>query len=301
MQTWQGKAVRDGLKSFIPLQETLRTVVRRLRPYRTDPRNDGSLVVDALNQVRLLQSLGVAISGADVVELGTGWKPFLPLLYSRCGAARVTTVDQERLMDAATFRHGLGLLARYRAELADLEGCTPWWDDDGRAQSLAELTAAHRIDYRAPADIRDLPTASADLLVSRDVLEHIPEHLLEDMARHWRRVLRPGGRMCHTIDLSDHWEHLDKSISRVNFLQYAGGWWNLTGLNAQNFQNRLRRFEYVRMFQASGFEVQVSTGYADRKAAAALGGLRLCPRYRGVAPGELAVLSTTIVAVRSSL
>ena len=95
--------------------------------------------------------------------------------------------------------------------------------------------------------------------------------------------------MCHTIDMSDHFEHQDKSISRVNFLQYRPWIWKLACLEPQLFQNRLRRFEYENMLLEEGYEIRLMTGDADADAMAALGRMNVCARYGDVPVEELAM------------
>jgi hypothetical protein len=133
-------------------------------------------------------------------------------------------------------------------------------------------------------------------VVSRGVLEHIPETVLEHIIRHSASVLTPDGYACHTIDLSDHWEHCDKSISRVNFLQYDGLAWKFAGLNPQNFQNRLRRFEYVDLLARNNFKILSASGDPHQGALKALETLPLCVRYRNVPHHELAVMGAQIIA-----
>ena len=59
----------------------------------------------------------------------------------------------------------------------------------------------------------------------------------------------------HTVDNSDHWERVDKSISKVNLLQYSDFVFRLTWLNSQNYQNRMRHPEYVTLARKAGFSV----------------------------------------------
>jgi hypothetical protein len=96
--------------------------------------------------------------------------------------------------------------------------------------------------------------------------------------------------------MSDHWEHGDKSISRVNFLTYDGLLWKLACLNVQNYQNRLRQFEYLSLLRQHNFEILTATGVPNPTARNDLASASINPRYRGVSPDELAILDTTIVA-----
>lgn len=286
MKAWHVKLLRDNMKMAIPFQDTVRRWKRSLAPYQSNPKNDDGLVRDGKTIVALLERLGIAVRGADVVEIGSGWVPALPLTLREAGARSITTLDQERLMDATTFRHALRLVAK-------ASGKAPPADSQARHE---DLLADSGIDYRAPANFTDLPDGCADIIVSRAVLEHVSEPDLRAIARHSMRILRPGGAICHLIDMSDHWEHKDKTISRVNFLRYEQPFWRVTGINPQNYQNRLRAFEYVALFREAGFRGMTVEGEPDADALKALKTLPLCARYRSVAHDELAVLTATIVA-----
>jgi SAM-dependent methyltransferase len=301
MQAWKRKAALDAVKSFIPFQPFLRRVKRTLSPYQTNPKNDSSLLCDGLQQLTALDELSIQLAGAEIIEIGTGWNPVLPLLYSLSGAKKITTVDQERLLDVHLARAALA----YIAENVGDHNCPhrlamPLPVNNLRSDkvTLDAFLGDFRIVYHAPFDFMQLPEGCADLIVSRAVLEHIPVPVLMRIFAHSHRVLRPGGVICHTIDMSDHWEHGDKTISRVNFLKYDGLPWKLTCLNVQNYQNRLRRFEYLSILKENNFEILSATGVPNAAARNDLASARINLRYRDVPVDELAILDTTIIARR---
>lgn len=300
LRRWHRKAAVDGLKALIPFQSAARRIKRVIFPYETQPDRDRDLVEDAREQILKLCAYGVGLRGATVVEIGTGWNPVLPLMLRLYGAERVITVDQERLLDERTLRTGIATLTRTRDLFEDRlarAGLTANFAAiEMRGDGLERTLADGRIDYRAPADFRDLPDAIADIIVSRDVLEHVPPRLLSGIMSASRRILKDGGIVCHKIDMTDHWEHLDKSISPINFLQYDGPLWRLTGLNPQNYQNRLRRFEFIALAASSGFDVIGADGHPDARAVSALKTMPVMRRYAGIPHDELAVLHTTLVA-----
>ena len=301
MTAWQVKAAKDSLKAVLPFQGYLRRAKRSVSPYASNPDRNRHLLGDSLRQIAALRGLGIDVTGRAVVEIGSGWVPILPLIYRLFGAARVVTVDQERLIDSAQivqtvkFIHdNIGAVShKLNFPAPPLPGSLT-----SPAVPLEEFFLRARIEYKAPFNFLELQRNSADMVVSRDVLEHIPEAILTRIVNHSFDMLRPGGIACHTIDMSDHWQHVDSSIPKVNFLQYNGMWWKIAGMNSQNFQNRLRRFEYVDIFRNAGFEIIDMSGAADVSALEALGGMRLCARYASVAKEELAILSTTIIARR---
>ncbi len=300
LRKWHKKAVIDGLKSLIPFQNTARRLKRKLFPYETQPDRDRDLVEDARDQLLKLAELGVKIEGATVVEIGTGWNPVLPLMLRLYGAGKVITLDQERLLDGRTVQTGIDSLSRMRALFEDrlaAAGLTANFNVlKVSADTWERALFDCNIDYRAPADFRQLSDRIADIIISRDVLEHVPPELLTGIMTASHRILKDDGVICHKIDMTDHWEHLDKSISPINFLKYDGLAWKLTGLNPQNYQNRLRRFEFVEMAQRGGFNVISAGGKPDHRALSALKSMPVISRYARVPHDELAVLHTTLVA-----
>lgn len=305
VRKWHRKAVIDGLKSLIPFQNAARRLKRKIFPYETQPDRDRDLVEDARDQLLKLAELGVKIEGATVVEIGTGWNPVLPLMLRVYGAGKVITLDQERLLDGHTVQTGIETLSRMRGLFEDrlaAAGLTARFDVLNVSADTGERALfACNIDYRAPADFRQLSDRIADIIISRDVLEHVPPELLTGIMTASYRILKDDGIICHKIDMTDHWEHLDKSISPVNFLKYDGLAWKLAGLNPQNYQNRLRRFEFVEMARRGGFNVIAATGDPDNRALNALKTMPVISRYATTPHDELAVLHTTLVARKKQL
>lgn len=127
-------------------------------------------------------------------------------------------------------------------------------------------------------------------------MEHIPPGILRQILREFRRILKPDGVMAHVIDNSDHWEHKDKSISRVNFLKFNDLQWNLVNFHRLFYQNRLRHSDYVLMFQNLGFDVVMEKGEVCERSRVALAELQLDRRFRGYDRDDLATITSHIVA-----
>lgn len=300
MTSWKTRAALGALKSMLPFKPQLRQLKRNLFPYETNPKNDPGLLDQSLRQVGALADLGISVKGKTVVELGTGWLPILPLVYRMAGAARVITVDQERLTDRHTFANAIRSIQHGLDREIRNTGVEPGLFDRTRlpaaASDLRSLCEQAQVELKSPFDFNDMPTDSCDIVASRTVLEHISESGLQRIFRSTKRILRAGGVMCHTIDMSDHREHLDKSISRVNFLKYRPWIWRLACADPQLYQNRLRRFEYETMLHELGFDILLMTGTPDAGALQALADISVCGRYKGVRSEALAILDATIIA-----
>lgn len=139
-----------------------------------------------------------------------------------------------------------------------------------------------------------------DLVISRATLEHVPEDQLRVFLAQFHRILRPGGATCHLIDNSDHWQHDDKSLSRVAFLRYEEtDWvWRLAQMNTQGFQNRLRHSDYRALLEEAGFRTVLAQGTPDPKCLDDLRSLPLAARFRGKPAEDLAILTSLYVAVK---
>ncbi len=297
------KGVAAALKGAIPrrFRRALRQLKRAFVPYRSNPQNDQGLLSDATEMVAKLQHAGAKLSGSTVVEIGSGWVPMLPLVFRMAGAREVITIDQERLMDRHTFRYAASFVRDELALVASRAGrelplfdtkllqCRP----DGRLEDLCRDAG---ITYLAPGDFMDMGTGIADLIVSRTVLEHVPEDALRRIFLRAATVIRPGGLMCHWIDMSDHFEHRNKSLSRLDMLQYSDQEWSARTRDPQDYQNRLRRFDYVRLLAETGWEIIKLTGEPNLKALEDLRGMNLMPRYANVSPDELSILTSMIIA-----
>lgn len=74
------------------------------------------------------------------------------------------------------------------------------------------------IVYLAPADAAniDLPDKSVDCHISTTVFEHIPREDIKRVLKEAKRILKKDGVAIHFIDLSEHFQYKDKSITAIN-------------------------------------------------------------------------------------
>ena len=205
--------IRDGLKSLVPGSRHLRQWVRKIQPYRSWPQNDDLALLQGLQIVSIAHNHG--LTNGVIMEVGTGWIPTIPHLFLAAGAQRILLTDIERLADEQTFTHGRKLAATKLQSLSDKVGTE-------KKTLCANLSKPDHFDYRCPPRTEELASDSIDLIYSRTVLEHIEPETLVQLQQEWYRLLRPGGFCIHIIDHSDHFEHRDKLLTRLNFLQLSG-------------------------------------------------------------------------------
>jgi SAM-dependent methyltransferase len=210
-------------------------------------------------------------------------------MLKACGAERVILTDIELLSDSTTFRHASDLVEKSLDRLADVSGVE-------RELLKTNLFRVNFEEYRSPPRLDELQSNSVDLVYSRTVLEHIPKSVLKKLLVEWSRLLNPGGFCIHFIDNSDHFQHRDKSLSRLNFLTLSDRAWKFACFNPQNYQNRLRHSDYLKLFSNAGFDLVYVKGKLDTQALADLDHLVIDKKFTGYDREDLAILTSVIVA-----
>lgn len=190
-----------------------------------------------------------AISGAQVsLEFGAGRGLLTPLLLGAAGAKTAYAYDLQRLANLDQVNHVLARLGALRNET---------WKP---VTSFEELRENYNVDYRAPGDARatGLDDNSVDLIYSTATLEHIPPASIREILGECKRILKPEGRMCFTIDYHDHYASADPSIGYMNFYQFGEREWRKFN-PPTHYQNRLRHSDYVSIFQGEGLQILEQT------------------------------------------
>lgn len=301
VKKWWLKCLAQVLLSNMPRGQSVNRLLssrKRARWFDTHGFNQG------LHQVQLLEGAGFSLENKTVLEFGTGWKPVIPFVYRMAGAAKVILCDKTPHLTSdnllATIDH-----VRNRAETA----AEHLGIDVARALAVLPRTASHSFpelldecgfEYHAPADMREtpFPDAAIDCIASRAVLEHVPEADIGPIMSEIGRLLKPQGVTIHTIDHSDHWQHRDASISRVNFLKFSDTWWRIIN-SPLNFQNRMRSSEHTSLIEAAGFRLIKVEAPVDETARADATRIKLHERWARLSPEQIAVLTTHVVAGKS--
>lgn len=194
-------------------------------------------------------------------ELGTGWFPIVPILLFIEGAEKVFTWDVQALIREQNLKTTIGkFLENYEKghipipeqKLQVLQYC---YEEVDRS-SVEEVLPLMKIKP-VVGDARSsmLEDQSIDLILSNNTFEHIEESVLRQILREFKRIARPGGIMSHFIDLTDHFSHLDKSISKFNFLKFSPGTWQWIDNDVQP-QNRLRITDYRKIYEEEGVPIE---------------------------------------------
>jgi len=298
---WQVKCVIDNCKGLLPFQNQLRKAKRHLFSYQPCLPRGRYAVEQGLVQIHWIREALGTLRGKSILEIGSGWEPLIPLLFFLCGAEHVYLTDSTHLLDVASLRATLMSLRANRDLIIDSLGLAPKTFDDKLAHdpiSTADFLSRFRFTYFAPCDCGHLPLpdSSLDSVTSRAVFEHIPADIIREILGESQRVLKPGAVMCHLVDNSDHWEHGDKRISRVNFLRFEEREFRLTYLNKLNYQNRLRHRDYVEMLLENRFQIIRDEREIDQRSLEELRTLPLAIRFRSYSPEDLATTDSYLLA-----
>jgi SAM-dependent methyltransferase len=298
---WQAKCLIDNCKGILPFQAKLRALKRRIVPYQSSLARGTYAIEEGMIQIGWLSEALGTLERKTVLEIGSGWEPLIPLLFSLCRADRVYLTDSTSLLDRDTLCGAIRSLAANQERILETLHLAPL--DFGSTfksepSSAADFLDQHRFTYLAPCDCRHLafPGSTLDIVTSRAVFEHIPPSIIEEILRESYRLLKPGGLTCHFIDNSDHWEHGDKRITRVNFLRFGDRAFRWTHLNSLNYQNRLRHIEYVEMLQKCGFEIIREERTIDARSLAAIAKFPLASRFQRFDAEELATVDSRLLA-----
>ena len=103
-----------------------------------------------------------------------------------------------------------------------------------------------------------------------------------------KRILKKDGTAIHFIDLSDHFQHQDKSITGINFLRYSEKEWERIAGNEFAYCNRLRVSDYFGLFERLGFDVCRKEVQEDKEARESMeNGFRVDEKFRGYSVDEI--------------
>jgi SAM-dependent methyltransferase len=284
-----GGYVNDGLQ-------------RRYGGLRHFEKNIADKLEDWRLSMRYLRQVGFGLDGANVIEIGTGWYPTLPICFSLVGAKRVLTYDISRHMDAGLTFRMLAALEPHLNSIAEAGGRRPE-DTRARYQELLQakdlkgLLDRAGVEYCAPADTRatGTPANSADLVYSNSVLEHVPKQVIQSLMKEIMRMLRPGGLTLHNVGCNDHYAFVDRRISFVNYLRYSEARWSRWN-NRLQYQNRLRAPEFLEMAAEAGLEViykQVAVRPGTREA---LAKFKVAPEFQRFSMEHMAITTVDFIA-----
>jgi SAM-dependent methyltransferase len=254
------------------------------------------------------------IRGARVLEVGPGETIGVALRFLGSGAEQVTAVDKFVPLETSTFHQRL-----YKELVRGLPG-----DEQARIRSAVSLDGTvrpdpGRLNYVYGEGMEEtaarLPPESFDVIVSNAVMEEVYD--TDRMFESLDRLLKPGGRQVHVIDLGDYGMFSKYGFHPLEFLTIPDGVYRYM-VEASGQPNR-RPLDYYRRVMASrGYhtrifrtwvvgspqrlpeyvtDLQSGRDYSDRQVALVSEiRPRLLPRYRELPDVDLLTRSILLVA-----
>lgn len=282
---WRLKVAKQAVLARVPFGHTLRRIKRQFLGYDPDPENLRDTLSCLTQMQQALQRLNRSFEGATVLEIGSGWFPTIPIMLAVDGARRVIMSDLNPHMDDVTFA----------STLRFLKGLMPTNQRLNAITSLSDLP----ITYLAPFDATAVPSGTIDYVISRTVLEHIPPDNLVDLLETLRPKLAPTGLMVHLVDHSDHLEHTDKSLSKINFLTWSKRKHAFVNFLTMEGENRLRHHEYHPIFEGAGYRVVSTAAEVHEPTRTMVRSLQLVSPYSSMSPDQLATVTSLYVLAPS--
>jgi len=268
---WIAKALVQAALARVPYGESINHQLQRMRGYDEElPLNVSRLQ----HMVKVVSDFGLDVRGSEIVEVGTGWTPTLPIGLCLLGGTVHTYDHVAHLRPAA-----IDQVLKYYKGIGWLDAIDPT-----------------RMRYKAPADAgaTGLENETIDLFFSIAVLEHVPLAGIRAIFREAHRVLKPAGLTYHHIGLHDHFANFDSTISVLNFLKFGDRTWNILGQNKIQYHNRLRASDFDRLLAEFGFAILS----AERKVSA-LPNMRVAGRFSSYSPEDLGTYSLTVCGRKS--
>jgi hypothetical protein len=282
---WRLQVLKQTALARVPFGDALRRLKRRWFGYRPDPENLRVTRSNLDQMSTALAALGRSFDGATVLEIGSGWFPTIPIMLALGGAKRIVMTDLTPHMDDATFAATVGFLR------SDLPA-------ERRLDSIARCSDLP-ITYLAPFNVDRVPDGTVDYIISRTVLEHISPSDLVHLFIALRPKLTNDGMMVHVVDNSDHLEHNDKAISRINFLTWTARKHAAINFLLRSGENRLRHHEYPPLFESAGFRVVSASCEIHEPTRGVAKSLPLTSPYANMTADQLAALSSIYVLAPS--
>ncbi len=301
---WRIKGVVQNVLTKVPGGMAANDWLQRLTGGRRHVAGhiDDKVRADWFVHMAHLNQLGFDMRGRQMLEIGTGWLPVMPLCFALAGMARCITVDLRRHLNPAAVPMTLQHLEPYLGDIAQLsqqevgQVTTRWRNwlalNDGEA-----ILKAAGIDYRAPADATDtgLPNSSVDLVFSNSVLEHVPPFVLDAMMTETQRILSSDGLALHNVNCGDHYAYFDRNITPIHYLRYSERAWSKWNTDLQ-YQNRLRAVDFLASARKAGLEIILDTHKARADLMSKIDSLPIASEFDRYSKEELCCTSIDFAA-----
>jgi hypothetical protein len=205
------------------------------------------------------------------LELGTGWHPIMPLLFSLENAKEVSTADLNFHVRKENALRLISFFENRKKQNFFIENNIiineKRWQQLLKVKSELQQSSSPSLlklndlfskmyikFYVGDAAKLNFDNKNFDVCFSVNTLEHIYQPMLQDILSNYVQHTKATAYHLHVIDMNDHFSHIDASISKYNYLQYSKEQWKIIDNNLQP-QNRLRITDFEKIWQQINLNV----------------------------------------------
>lgn len=208
---------------------------------------------------------GAEFKNIKVIELGTGWHPIIPVLLFITGVEEIVTLDLRShvrkenlklLLEKVVGNYEANRFSQFPIKIQkDRVEIVKDILNNFEKLSISEILSRCSIQQKLQdANHLDFNDNSFDLCYSVNVLEHVDIDSIRGISAEFFRIGKSNSYHYHAIGVYDHFVHIDKSISKFNYLKYSDSIWKAIDNKIQP-QNR-RRISYFRnTFNSIGYTI----------------------------------------------
>ncbi len=207
----------------------------------------------------------VLAPGDRVLELGTGWLHWEATVLALFFDVEATLYDVSDNRLFAVYQAWVGEFGRDAVDAAFGHLDAPRRErakaraaEAASVGSFEELYGVLGLEYllEPSGTLAALTRRDLALVVSADVLEHVPAEVLDGgYLERVAEALRPGAWSVHQIDLVDHYHYFDASSSTKNYYRHEDDAWRRWFESDVQYINRIQRPEWLQRFERAGFEL----------------------------------------------
>jgi hypothetical protein len=294
-------AVAEKSLSLVPGGKPLYRGIGRVVQHRTQ--GTGAQLANSFPLARKAKEL--VASRKTILDLGTGWFHHDAFLLYLVGDWNIVLFDVEDRGRLAYIRNYLKYLKSNIRHVATELGIEQSLAE-GKVDELLGLSSREAIYERCGFSLRVtpdvtapfLPERSVDFMVSNCVLVHIRPEILVDELVALRRMLTDDGAMYHMLGHDDHWAFHDPKVPwpSFNYLRYSERTHRLLFDTKLEYQNRLVKPEWLRVFDRAGLNVaEYNERISDESRAHVRSLPRIHQRYAKYSIDELAIYYSYIL------
>lgn len=188
------------------------------------------------------------------LELGPGDSLASALLTKAHGASHSYHVDVGAFasQNIEDYKHMARALKKASIKVPEIQDLS----------SIKQMLNACNAQYLSDGleSLKTIPDNSVDFIWSHSVVEHIRKRDFNQTMHELARILKPHGRVSHSVDLQDHFE---KSLNNLRFSEAF--WENELVANSGFYTNRIQYTQSVKSMKKAGFSiVNTATGQWDQ-------------------------------------